>query len=128
MNVNCTVRTAADVTVIDLSGRISLVEALIAGSPGLQLHEFVRDVVEKGARKVLLNLRHVTYVDSSGLGELVACMTTVQNHDGELRISNATPRVLDLLKITHMDSVLQYHDDEGSALQAFAGKSRSTAA
>ncbi len=88
----------------------------------------MRDLVQKGARKVLLNLRHVTYVDSSGLGELVACMTTVQNHEGELRISNATLRILDLLKITHMNSVLQYHEDEASAVQAFSGKSKTTAA
>src|ERR1041385_9423188 len=124
MSVNCTVRTVGDVTVLDLNGRISLVEELVSGSGALRLQEAVREVVQNGARKVLLNLRHVTYVDSSGLGELVACMTTAQNHEGELRISNATPRILDLLKMTHMNSVLQYHDEESVAVQAFAAKSK----
>jgi anti-sigma B factor antagonist len=128
MSVNCTVRTVGDVTVLDLNGRISLVEELVSGSGALRLQEAVREVVQNGARKVLLNLRHVTYVDSSGLGELVACMTTAQNHEGELRISNATPRILDLLKMTHMNSVLQYHDEESVAVQAFAAKSKTTAA
>ena len=128
MSVNYTVRNAGDVTVLDLNGRISLVEALVSGSSAVRLQEVVRDLVQKGARKVLLNLRHVTYVDSSGLGELVACMTTVQNHQGELRMSSATPRIVDLLKMTHMHSVLQYHDEEATAVQGFATKSKITAA
>ena len=121
MSMNYTVRHEGDVTVLDPSGRIALGETLAFG-PGtaVALHEMVRDLVQNGSRKVLLNLRHVSYVDSSGLGELVACATTLQNHEGVLRVCTATPHVQDLLRMTHMDTVLHLDQDEAASLRAFA--------
>jgi anti-sigma B factor antagonist len=110
-----------EVTVLDLSGRIAMGETLAFGAGrALALHELVRDLVEKGIRKIVLNLRHVTYIDSTGLGELVACLTTVENHGGQMRVCNVIERVGDLLRITHLDSTLHYDMDEATALRAFS--------
>ncbi len=120
MSMNCAVRQIGDVTVLDLSGRISLGEALAFG-PGsaVVLHDFVRDQAANGHHKILLNLREVSYIDSCGLGDLVSCLSTVRNQGGQLRICNATTRIDDLLRITHLDAVLNFDKDEAAALQAF---------
>jgi anti-sigma B factor antagonist len=129
MSVNYSVRQVGEVTVLDLSGRISLGEALAFGAgSNLALHDLVRDFVTKGSAKILLNLRDVTYIDSSGLGELVSCATTVQNRAGQMRLCNATERVGDLLRITHMDSVLRLDQEEATALQAFSPRAATSAA
>jgi anti-sigma B factor antagonist len=122
MSMNYVVRQIEDVTVLDLSGRISLGEALAFG-PGsaLILHDLVREQVNSGHNKILLNLSEVTYVDSSGLGELVSAMTTVRNQGGQLRMCGASPRIAELLRITHMDTVLNFDNDEATALRALSG-------
>ena len=129
--MNYAIRQVGDVTVIDLSGRLSLGEALAFG-PGSApiLHDIIREQAAQGHKNVLLNLANVNYVDSSGLGELVSCMTSLRNQGGELRICNVTARVDDLLKITHLDKVLNFDKDEPAALEAFKrnqGKSVSAA-
>ena len=129
MSMNYSVRQVGEVTVLDLSGRISLGETMAFGGGSAQvLHDLVHDFVIKGSNKILLNLRHVTYVDSSGLGELVSSMTTVHNQGGQLRVCNATDRVGDLLRMTHMDSVLHLHTEEASALKAFSARAATSAA
>jgi anti-sigma B factor antagonist len=119
MSMNYTIRQMGDVTVLDLSGRVSLGEA-IASSPssGLVLHDLVRQEVKDGNNKILLNLCEVAYVDSSGLGEFVSSLGTVRDYGGQLRICNASGRVGDLLRMTHLDSVLKFDKDEATALQA----------
>ena len=118
--MNYAIRQVGDVTVIDLSGRLSLGEALAFG-PGSApiLHDIIREQAAKGHKNILLNLGNVNYVDSSGLGELVSCMTSLRNQGGQLRICNVTARVDDLLKITHLDKVLNFEKDEAAALEAF---------
>jgi anti-sigma B factor antagonist len=105
MSMNYAVRQIRNVTVLDLSGRASLGETLASG-PGsaVVLHDVVRDQAAKGLHKILLNLREVSYIDSSGLGDLVSCFTTVRNQGGQLRLCNATARIDDLLRMTHLDS------------------------
>ena len=118
--MNYAIRQVGDVTVIDLSGRLSLGEALAFG-PGSApiLHDIIREQAAQGHKNVLLNLGNLNYVDSSGLGELVSCMTSLRNQGGQLRICNVTARVDDLLKITHLDKVLNFERDEATALEAF---------
>ena len=129
MSVNYSVRQVGEVTVLDLSGRINRSEAPTF-SPGstLVLHEVVRHFVHKGSKKILLNLRHVDYIDSSGLGELVSSMTTVQNQGGHLRVCNALQSVDDLIRMTHLDSVLYVDQEEATALQAFSARANTSAA
>ncbi len=129
MSMTYKVRQEGDVTVVDLGGRISLGEALAFG-PGSAtlLHDVVRDLSQKGSNKILLNLREVTYVDSSGLGDLVTCVTTVRNRGGELRISDASKRINDLLEITKLKLVIPTEPDEATAMQKFAQQKGTTAA
>jgi anti-sigma B factor antagonist len=83
------------------------------------LRDMVRDLVTKGQRKILLNMGDVTYIDSSGIGELVSAFTTVRNQGGELKLLNLTKKVHDLLQITKLYTVFDVKDDEAKAVAAF---------
>ena len=93
MSVKLSTRQVGDVTVIDAAGRITLGEGASA------FREAIRDVAAKGNSKVLLNLSDITYIDSSGIGELVSGYTTVTNHGGQLKLLGLTKRVKDLLTV-----------------------------
>jgi anti-sigma B factor antagonist len=107
------VRQVGDVTVLDISGRITLGEGNVA------LREIVRDVLEKGSKKILLNLGEVQYVDSSGLGELVGTCKTVRGHGGELKLVNLSQRVHELFQMTKLSSVFCIEEDEATAIERF---------
>jgi anti-sigma B factor antagonist len=102
------------ITIVDLSGRITL------GEGSVVLRDTIRDLVGKGNKKILLNLGDVTYIDSSGIGELVSAFTTVRNQGGELKLLNLTKKVHDLLQITKLYTVFDVKDDEATAISAFA--------
>jgi anti-sigma B factor antagonist len=107
-------RQVDGVTIIDLSGRITL------GEGSSVLRDLVRQTVAKGNKKILLNLGDVTYIDSSGIGELVSAFTSVRNAGGELKLLNLTKKVHDLLQITKLYTVFDVKDDEATAIQAFS--------
>jgi anti-sigma B factor antagonist len=107
-------RQVGDVTVVDVSGRITL------GEGSSELRDAMRDLVAKGNKKILLNLGDVTYIDSSGIGELVSGFTSVSNQGGQLKLLNLTKRVKDLLQITKLYTVFEVHDDEAAAIRSFA--------
>jgi anti-sigma B factor antagonist len=106
-------RQVSGITVVDLSGRITL------GEGSTVLREGVKDLLSKGQRKILLNLGDVTYIDSSGIGELVSAFTSVRNQGGELKLLNLTKKVHDLLQITKLYTVFDIKDDEAAAIQSF---------
>jgi anti-sigma B factor antagonist len=106
-------RQVDGVTIVDLSGRITL------GEGSTMLRDIVRDMIAKGNKKILLNLGDVTYIDSSGIGELVSAFTTVRNGGGELKLLNLTKKVHDLLQITKLYTVFDIKDDEANAIQSF---------
>jgi anti-sigma B factor antagonist len=106
-------RRVDGVTIMDLSGRITL------GEGSVMLRDQIRDLLGKGEKKILLNLGDVTYIDSSGIGELVSAFTTVRNQGGELKLLNLTKKVHDLLQITKLYTVFDVKDDEASAIKAF---------
>ncbi len=106
-------RQVNGVTIVDLSGRITL------GEGSVVLRDTVRDLVGKGQKQILLNLGDVSYIDSSGIGELVSAYTSVRNQGGELKLLNLTKKVHDLLQITKLYTVFDVKDDEASAVQAF---------
>ena len=114
MSVKLTTRQVGDVTVIDVAGRITLGEGSSA------LREALRDLVSKNQKKILLNLGEVTYIDSSGIGELVSGFTTVTNSGGSLKLLNLNKRVKDLLQITKLYTVFDVHEDEAAAIRSFA--------
>jgi anti-sigma B factor antagonist len=114
MGATVKIRQVNDVIVIDLQGRIVL------GDGSVALRDAVRDLVVKGHTKILLNLAEVSYIDSSGIGELVAAFTTVANKSGQLKMLNLTKRVKDLLQITKLYTVFDVHDNEVHALRSFS--------
>jgi anti-sigma B factor antagonist len=106
-------RQVNGVTVVDMSGRITL------GEGSVILRETVKDLLAKGQKKILLNLGDVSYIDSSGIGELVSAFTSVRNQGGELKLLKLTKKVKDLLQITKLYTVFDIKDDEAAAVQAF---------
>jgi anti-sigma B factor antagonist len=108
-------RQVGDVTVVDVSGRITL------GEGNVMLREIVREMAARGNKKLVLNLREVHYLDSSGVGELVRTHTTVKNLDGQLRLASLSKRVSDLLEMTRLASVFDIEKDEDSAIRSLNG-------
>ena len=100
-------------SVVDAAGRITLGEGSSA------LRETIRELVNKGQKKILLNLAEVSYIDSSGIGELVSAFTTVTNQGGQLKLLGLTKRVKDLLQITKLYTVFDVHEDEAHAIRSF---------
>ena len=113
MSMKATVRKIDMVTVVDLSGRITL------GEGCTQLRELIRGEASKGNKKVLLNMADVTYIDSSGIGELVSAYTALSNQGGQLKLLNLTKKVHDLLQITKLYTVFDIHDDEVKGIASF---------
>ncbi len=114
MTMKTSTRQVDGITIIDLSGRITL------GEGSSVLRDLVRQTVAKGNKQILLNLGDVTYIDSSGIGELVSAFTSVRNAGGELKLLNLTKKVHDLLQITKLYTVFDVKDDEATAIQAFS--------
>jgi anti-sigma B factor antagonist len=113
VTMKASTRQVDGITIVDLSGRITL------GEGSVVLRDTIRDVVGQGHKKILLNLGDVTYIDSSGIGELVSGFTSVRNQGGELKLLNLTKKVHDLLQITKLYTVFDIKDDEASAIAAF---------
>lgn len=114
MSMKVNNRQVDGVTVVDMSGRITL------GEGSVVLRDTIRDLVGKGQKKILLNLGDVTYIDSSGIGELVSAFTAVRREGGELKLLNLTKKVHDLLQITKLYTVFDIKDDEATAIKSFA--------
>ena len=114
MTMKASTRQVDGITIVDLSGRITL------GEGSVVLRDTIRDVVSQGNKKILLNLGDVTYIDSSGIGELVSAFTSVRNQGGDLKLLNLTKKVHDLLQITKLYTVFDVKDDEATAVGAFA--------
>ena len=114
MSVKLNTRQVGDVSVMDVAGRITLGEGSAA------LRDALREMVGKNQKKILLNLGEVSYIDSSGIGELVSGFTTVTNSGGTLKLLNLNKRVKDLLQITKLYTVFDVHEDEAAAVRSFA--------
>ncbi len=113
MSMKASTRQVDGVTIVDLSGRITL------GEGSVVLRDTIKDLLGKGQKKILLNLGDVSYIDSSGIGELVSAFTSVRNQGGELKLLNLTKKVHDLLQITKLYTVFDVKDDEAVAIAAF---------
>jgi anti-sigma B factor antagonist len=114
VSVKMSNRQVGDVTVVDASGRITL------GEGASVFRDTIRDLAAKGNKKILVNLADVSYIDSSGIGEMVSSFTTVTNHGGQLKLLSLTKRVKDLLQITKLYTVFEVFEDESSAVRSFA--------
>lgn len=106
-------RQAGDVAVLDLNGELRI------GDSSTALRGAIRSLVAEGNKKILLNLGGVKYIDSSGIGELIANYTTVGRGGGQLKLLNLTDKVQDLLVITKLLTVFDVYDNESEALGSF---------
>ena len=106
-------RQVRGVAVVDLSGNIKLGEGTSV------LRETVKDLLGKGQKNILLNLGEISYIDSSGIGELVSAFTSVRNQGGELKLLHLTKKVHDLLQITKLYTVFDVKDNEATAIISF---------
>jgi len=114
VSIKLNTRQVGDVTVLDLAGRITL------GEGSSTLRDALKELVAKGDKKILLNLGDVTYIDSSGIGELVSGFTTVTNQGGSLKLLGLNKRVKDLLQVTKLYTVFEAFEDEAEAVRSFA--------
>lgn len=114
-------RHIGDIAVLEISGRITL------GEGNVMLREIVRELADKGNKKIVLSLGEVQYIDSSGLGELVKTHTAVRNQGGQLRLTNLNKRVHDLLQLTRLSAVFDIEKDEASAIRSLEGRGPSQA-
>lgn len=108
-----TTRTHQDVTILYPEGKITL------GDGDQELGEAVRTTLEQGARKLIINFDKVNYLDSSGVGELVGCYTSIKNRGGEMKICGMNTRIFGLIKMTSLHSVFEVKDTEEEALAGF---------
>ena len=108
-----TTRDVGPIIMVDLSGRIAL------GEGSALLRKTIRDLLEGGNTRIILNLGDINYIDSSGIGELVSGFTAVRSRQGELKLLNLTRKVKDLLQITKLFTVFEVYTDEGEAVRSF---------
>ncbi|MGH9805280.1 MAG: STAS domain-containing protein [Candidatus Acidiferrales bacterium] len=113
MSLKITNREVGGITVVNLSGRLTL------GDASANLRQSLKELLDGGKKKIVLNLGDVGYIDSSGLGELVSSFTTVRNSGGELKLANLTQKVNDLLTVTKLYTVFEVHNDEQAAISSF---------
>jgi anti-sigma B factor antagonist len=113
VSVKISTRQVGDVTVVDAAGRITL------GDGASTFRDAIKDLLAGGQKKLLLNLAEVSYIDSSGIGELVSGFTTVTNQGGQVKLLNLTKRVQDLLQITKLYTVFDVFEDEATAVRSY---------
>jgi anti-sigma B factor antagonist len=112
MQLKLTVRTVDDIVVVDCSGRI------VFGEESADLRDTVKMVITQ-SKRIVLNLSGVNYIDSGGLGTLVALYTTARNNGGSIKLANLTPRVGDLLQVTKLVTIFDVYDSEQKALDSY---------
>ena len=113
MGFSASTRQLGEVTVVDVRGRFTLIE-------GEAVHELLMDLFQEGRRRVLLNFRDVSYLDSSGIGQLVRGLYTARKNGAELRAVDLSPRAREILRMTNLHTVFTDFPDEQTAIGSFA--------
>lgn len=119
MNFSATIRQVGQISVVEVSGKLTSLES---GA----LSNSIAQLLKEGRKQILLNLNGLTYLDSSGIGDLVRTYMSVIKRGGEMKVVGLTDKVEEILKITQLYQVFQEFQDERSALQSFphGGKSK----
>lgn len=113
MKSSVSMRDAGDVKVIELKGKITI------GAGDLQMREAIHAALDGGAKKVLIAMKEVTTIDSSGVGELVGCFTTATNRGAKLKLVNLPAKINDVLTVTQLITVFDVYESEAEALASF---------
>jgi|KBSSwiStaDraftv2_1062776.scaffolds.fasta_scaffold1286242_2 anti-sigma B factor antagonist len=108
-----TERVVGDVTVLDLKGR------LVVGDGDEAFRDILNRLIQLGRRKILLNLDEVTYIDSGGLGMMIAKYISLCKRDGHMKLCHVRDRPLKVLNITKLLTVFEYFESEAEALKSF---------
>ncbi len=108
------VREVRGVSVLDLKGKITI------GSGDVQLRETINRLVDEGKKNILINMQDVTTIDSSGIGELVGCYTSVTNKGGKLKLLHLPPKISDVLTVTQLITVFDVFEAESEAVASYA--------
>lgn len=111
--MKATIRTAGDVRIVDLEGKITI------GGGDVQLRQLIEESLDAGQLKLLLNLKAVSHIDSAGIGEMVGCYTTVTRRGGRMKLVNLPPKINDLLQVTQLITVFDVFDNEAEAIATF---------
>ena len=114
MQLKLATRTKDGVLLVDCNGRI------VFGEESSLLRETVKKAIPENKR-IILNLGEVTYIDSGGLGTLVALHTTAKLGGSSIKLANLTKRVGDLLQVTKLLTVFDVYNSEGEAVESFKG-------
>lgn len=113
MSIKATVRQVGNVSVLDLTGKITI------GEGDVILRDKVHELLDSGRSQILLNFEKITYMDSAGIGELVACYKRAREKGGAVKLLKPVGKVLDLLQLTKLEQVFDTYADENDALKAF---------
>lgn len=112
--MNFTAKERENVVILTLEGE------MVGGPDATLLTEKLRDLINSNKNKIVVDLNQVNYMNSSGLGILIAGLTTVRNSGGDLKLLHLAKRLVDLIKITKMDRVFAIFDDEDKAIDSFS--------
>ncbi len=116
MSLRIEIREVPDAVILDLSGRITI------GEPLSELRDSIREALAGDRKNILLNLADVSYIDSSGLGQLIASYASVTSRDGQIKLLNLQKKVHDLMQVTKLLTVFETSTSEQAALRSFAAK------
>ena len=116
MSLNINIRETAEAVILDLSGRITL------GEPLAELRDSIREALAGDRKSILLNLADVSYIDSSGLGQLISSYATTTSRGGQMKLLNLQKRVNDLMQVTKLLTVFETYTSEEAALRSFAAQ------
>ena len=108
------IRNVNDIAVIDVDGKVVL------GDGDVEIKQIVDGLLQKGSKKILLNLAKVPYLDSAGLGEIIRCFTALRRSGGHFKLLSPNQRIIDLLNITKLLNVFDCYDSESSAIKSFS--------
>ncbi len=106
-------RNVGDVTILDLEGKITI------GEGDVMMRDAIMGLLELGRKRILLNMSRITYMDSSGVGELLSCLTQVGDSGGQFKLLNISTKIKNLLHIAQILSVFEYFNDEEHAIASF---------
>lgn len=114
MSITINYRESANAVILKIAGRITL------GAAGTFIQDHVRELLNSEHKSIVLDLHGVTYLDSSGLGQLVGSYATAVSHGAEIKLLNLNKRVYDLMQITKLYTVFEIYTDEATAVKSFA--------
>lgn len=116
MAVSFQTKITGDVCVLSPEGKIVIGEEVGA------LREKIREILDGGNKNILINLSNVTYIDSTGVGALVGSFTTIRNQGGQMKLSNLSQRVRDILLVTKLLTVFDVYENEADGAKSFAAR------